>query len=423
MKRSLPVILFLLIALLAAALPTAMAQTASPASIVLNLKFPDGSALSNAPINVYQEPFQHGASYQLVQLATGTTDASGRFSFSVPYSDTEPEINALIAAVNSNRTWMVRWHEVMPTSGSATYTITANIDLSVSAPNASSTPARDLITFSNPQCERAADPDGGVDANAAELEADPDGPDDTYVRGTYQTLETCLQSGGGTSSALESGATGEEVAASSVYEDADGSLVHVDETKRWVRIVNHHSAPGMRSRFTMGTGRDTSTQVAVKVGDGRWSAGGYMTEISRRTASRTKVVEGRYHRRRAARYVFYKYQYICCSDSYIVITYEWKPHHWTGGLRRTNFALTQTPRKAANSIRLGVNDTFVKATSNNINYGAGVHLAGLDLNAETGYSSITKLSWTGIKAGCDKWLYGEHTDVVQARMVQATSNC
>ncbi len=80
-------------------------------------------------------------------------------------------------------------------------------------------------------------------------------------------------------------------------------------------------------------------------------------------------------------------------------------------------------RRSANQIHLGVNDVFRKTQGRNIEYGLGVHLKGLELNAQTGYSVITKLVWEGVRSGCDNWLLGENIDPVSAIVVNASSNC
>ena len=95
----------------------------------------------------------------------------------------------------------------------------------------------------------------------------------------------------------------------------------------------------------------------------------------------------------------------------------------SGRLRRSKTALSQATRLAANSITLAVGDTFTKSTTDNITYGAGVRLAGLDLNANTSYTTISKLWWKGVTSGCQKYLYGANTDPVQAKEVQASSTC
>lgn len=396
----------------------------SPASIsraqfsgaTVNLTFldPAGAPLSNGSVAVYREPFNPGASYTLTQLASGTANSSGQFSFS--FSETDPEINALIAAADSTSRWMVYSGEILPTVGTTSLTFRANVDLSAVAPAATSLPPSELVKWRAGSCEAASDPDGGFDALLSETEPDPNGPNDTYQRGTYQTLDACLTSGGGTTST-----------ASAVSEDSDGSVAHVDETRRWVKIVDHHSAKGMRTRFTFSyttsIARDTRVQLAVKVGNDPWGAGAMYLEQANRTASRTKVVDGGYHRRRFAKYVFYKYEEYCCGDWVVLVTRKWKPHHWTGGLRRSKTALTQPARNSANSITLGVNDTFTKSAARNKQYGAGVSLVGLSLDSRTGYSTISKLGWTGITSGCSKWLYGATNDPVEANVVYAKSNC
>jgi hypothetical protein len=387
---------------------------AQAVAVTITLKTPSGSLLTNSPLRVYQDPFEMGSSYQMQQLASGVTDSAGKFVFSPP-TQSEPELNVLISAVAANKSWMAQHYAVLGSGVSANLTVIANVNVSTAIPGAGSATAASLATHSTTSCEAAGDPDG-ADPAAADFQADPDGPEDTYLAGTYQTLGPCLLAGGGTtpSSGSESGES-----ESSYSTDADGSSSHVNEVKRWVRIANHHNAPGMKSTFTLAKGRDTTTHVATKVGFGGWYVGGWATETSSRTATRSKTVDSGFHRVRAAKYVFYKYRII--HPEYVVTF--WKPHHWTGGLRRSSTAVAQDPRLSANDIQLGVNDVFSKQSRDNINYNAGFQLVGLSLNAQTGYTTITKLRWTGTKSGCNKWLYGKNTDPVEAREVQAKSNC
>lgn len=302
---------------------------------------------------------------------------------------------------------MVNWNLVMPSTGGTSYTITANINIPTDAPELASLSTQELASASETSCTPVADPDGS-DPLAAETEADPDTSNDTFDPGTVQSTLECIPG---------------QATPSEFSTDADGTLSHNAESLRWVKIANHHNARGMRSTFGFLRGRDTTVHAAVKVGGKNWEAGGFVKELSSRTARRTKTITGEFHRIRYARYQFNRYQQCICGPDQQTFIRRWKPHHWTGGLRKSRTAVDLDPRLAGNWIKLGVNDTFSVTNQRNINYGAGVSLVGLALNAQTGYSSITDLSWKGIQAGCDKYLYGKNTDPATAREVQARSNC
>jgi hypothetical protein len=84
------------------------------------------------------------------------------------------------------------------------------------------------------------------------------------------------------------------------------------ERAKWVRITQHHLGKGWNGRFCYLTGRNTKTQIAVKVSFGsgwsEWSVGGWRTEASSRragscfpsAAARSRGERGPMHRLRRA---------------------------------------------------------------------------------------------------------------------------
>lgn len=362
----------------------------------LHLRSGTGAAMSGASVRVYQLLFEPPSRYTPPLIAAGTADENGTFSFDV--TGDEPEINAYVLAVDASKRWLVDWHMILSTQEPSEHQVRANVDLQVAAPGRSSEPPETFISITNAECVAEGDPDGR-DPSLPKTQKDPDGPEDSQQGDPPQSLEDCI-----------------------TITD-QGHVEKVDETKRWTKIMNHHSAPGMKSTFTMGTGRDTTVQVAFKSGDSNWEAGGFLQESSERSGSRSKTKYGRFHRLWWAQYVEYKWLYWDCSTGYCYYHRSWEPHHWTFGLRRSRDLLYQPRRQSDNDIVLGVNDTIEKVTADNIRYGGGMSLVGLKLDAQTGYSRISKMSWTGTKRGCKKWLFGEHTDPYEAREVNATSTC
>jgi hypothetical protein len=326
---------------LAPAVPVS-SQTAASSQIMLLLKAPDGSALANARVSVYKVPFDHGESYSLRQLALGSADASGSFTFGFSDAINQPEINAIVVAVNPSRRWMVWNFQILPTSTDGTiasFTQTANVDVPTALPGADSASLDRLVSWSSDGCVVEAD-SLGVDPTIAETEADPDDSDDSYVAGWSPTLDGCVTGGDtATTTTTTSGASSESLTNSDgTVTDSDGSREKIGEQARWVKVADHHVAKAFKSTFTLSEGKATRTQVGIKVGEGPWEAGEMTLESASRSHSRTKRLEHPLHRTRYAKYVFYKWKYISCITYYYCFwVRSWEPHHWTGGLRRSSF--------------------------------------------------------------------------------------
>lgn len=103
----------------------------------IRLLEPSGAPMSAATVTVYLETFNPVPSFgRAPVLGSGTADALGDFSFTPNYGGSDPEINAFVLAVDPAHRWRVHWNLILPTSGTYSTTITANIDLSVLEPNA-----------------------------------------------------------------------------------------------------------------------------------------------------------------------------------------------------------------------------------------------------------------------------------------------
>lgn len=171
---------------------------------------------------------------------------------------------------------------------------------------------------------------------------------------------------------------------------------------RWVKVADMHVAEGIEGRFFYRRGKETRTQMAVSLGGGAWEVGGWATEAYDRGSSRMIRKLGPYHRRLYAQYEYRVYRrcfrYVGCER-------RWRPRIWTGALTRGAFTLAQV-YDPYHMIGLGLGHTFETENAGNRVYRAGVVIKGLGLDSQAGYSTITKLVWTGV--GCaERWLSGD----------------
>jgi hypothetical protein len=214
----------------------------------------------------------------------------------------------------------------------------------------------------------------------------------------------------------------------------DSGTTKIGEKRRPVRVTHQHLGRGVNGRFCFLNGRDTYTEIAVRLQAGSswgpWEASGWRRESKSRTygscapssAAKPRGRRGPFHELWLASYKYYKYRvrvWQCDPASGSCIpTYrqEWRPHHWTGGMRLAKgVTLDQPRRRAANSIRLPRNRDFWKDARRNTRFGFGVSIAGIRLESQAGYSSITKLWWLSTRRCRRNYLYGGGTDPGDAR--------
>jgi hypothetical protein len=360
--------------------------------ITLTLTRPDGAALANARVAVYLEPFEPPEEYVPERLASGRADGAGRFSFPIPASIQstvgEPEINALVRAMDPQRRWLVDWTLVLPTSGGALETVPATVRVSDAFPSAPPS-EEDWVGTPVVREVEADDPDGG---DPSEDEVVVERPDS----------DACMPT-----------------------PDAVCATDHQVATKRrWVKVTQHHLSKGMRGSFSYLNGRETQTQVATKVGNANWGVGGWVTELKNRSDSHTATKEGPFHRVWLARYRYAKYHWVVyCQENWLygvcATGYTWKPKNWTGGIARSDWFATQPDRDSKYSVKLV--GTYTRNSGENVTFGVGVQLVGLELKSQSGYSTITKLTWEKIP-GCSKarWLYGNGADPAEAKVIFAS---
>ncbi|WP_310962757.1 hypothetical protein [Nocardioides terrisoli] len=175
---------------------------------------------------------------------------------------------------------------------------------------------------------------------------------------------------------------------------------HTASTTRMVKMAILHSSRGTNVKFTMAKGRDTRVQIAFSYDGGAWKVNGWAEESTARESTHSRTFDGVFNRVMLAKYVFHKYHHYeldcipCGSCSQWTSDY-WKPYSWTGGL--TYGSTRQSQPSSIPSTHIGLarrNDTFSTSTAKNHEFGAGVELAGLALNAQTGYSSRTSIEWS-----------------------------
>ncbi|MGH2653327.1 MAG: hypothetical protein ACRDHV_03115 [Actinomycetota bacterium] len=375
------------------ALSLMLAEVPAPAStsgpITLNLIRPNQTALANSLVAVYMEPFEPPEEYVPNLLASGRTDAAGRFSFEVPdsiqSSVAEHHINALVRAMDPQRRWLVDWTLVLPTSGPATETVPAMIRVSDAFPQVAPSD-EEWVGAPTVREEEDTDPDDGDPSESEVVVEEPDS-------------DACTQ----------------------VTADAACALDHaVASKRRWVKVTQHHLSKGMKGTFSYLKGRETQTEIAAKVGGGDWYVGGWVTELKKRSDSHEATKEGPFHRVWLARYRYVKYHYVFCNEWTAICydAYHWKPKHWTGGIARSDWVASQPDRDPQYSEKLV--GTYTRDSGQNVTFGMGVHIAGLSLSSQAGYSAITQLTWKKI-AGCPKarWLFGAAADPAVAKIIFA----
>jgi hypothetical protein len=357
-------------------LPEAPAETPSASFVFRSDK---GAPLSGATVAVYLEPYTAAASYHAPRIAAGTADSDGRFSFdpaAVPLVQRQAalsadrSVNLSIYAADFDRNLFATYDEVVPVGRPFARTVAT----------ANRFPAGAVVSR---------------EALAAQLGA--------------RSLE---------SDAVAAGAT---------------ETRKLAERARWVRITQQHLGKGWNGRFCYLTGRNTKTQIAVKVSFGsgwsEWSVGGWRTEASSRragscfpsAAARSRGERGPMHRLRRARYEFHKVHtdgWVCDPGGGGCIPSDkrrWSPHHWKGGMRFERGRVGQAPKRRGNSFRRRPGSDFWKDHERNTEFGKGVVLVGLELNSISGYSDITKLWWLSTRRCRRNYLWGGGTDPVEAR--------
>jgi hypothetical protein len=375
------------------------AGPAAAANLQLSFTFSkaNGASLPGSSWAIYLTPRNMPALSSFVPplLAQGTADGSGIATATLS-STAQSAINAdaaldgagvsnnlvsvFIRAVDPGQRWFFSVDWVMSISGSVSKSFNAPIDLTTTGftPSSSFGPS-DLVHVTSASCLSSQDPDIGGDPMVASLESASQvstPPSDPAVGCDAQSV--------------------------------------VNQAKRWERVASLHAAAGVKVGFCMSQGRETQTEVGLKIGTGAWVVGGSALEVQSRSFSNCVLADGPYHRGRYAAYRWYEWQY---TDHGPVI-YKWIADHWTGDLaKETKTALTQPAfqRTYAVVVSSGVIST---QNENNHTFQGGVDIEGLGLSVQAGYSGITSMTWRPI-SGCSatRYVYGNGVDPTQADIV------
>lgn len=424
MKERLLVLLLVIgFGLSAIALAPSNEVRAASTLATISFRFTDanGAPMPNVEAAVYIEPYQISRSYAPALISTGTSDTDGYYKFpldipqSVDVPDGAPFVDLLVRAVDESHTLLGDWNSVVPVIGKYSERIPMTHDISAWDPDPSTMPATALLSVGITACLPLAPAE--VDPQIAEVEDDPETVylDSTEEAGLAEDALYCGLSVNTIDSDLPGGVTGTQ----------GESGVIIDRKRRWDKVAEMHSAPGMRTRFqfTAGDFKELKLEVLTSGNPSAgWSVGGMALEgVNRGSGSIAPWKYHKFDRKWFARYRMYLYQ-TCHTPPYEeYCLYKWKAHHWTGGIKRGKEESWEAPFSTAYAEKLPLNGAFTRLKGNNRTFTTSVQLLGFSLKGNSGYEKNSLMTWEGI-AGCNgtRWLYGASSDPTVTDVVNAS---
>ena len=275
----------------------------------LQLTTPTGVPMADAQVAVYILPFNPPATYVPVKLASGRASWSGNFSadvnmdlvragVGVPLDSGVREINTLVEAVTPDKRWLVTSTVIVSLTGDTTEALQAKVDLPSAVPDIEKQTIDSLIGIARISCVGSPDPDGGDPFEGeVDLAGYDESQEDPHVDPCPPSEDEVLAGPNGCS-----------------------NYCKIDDKRRWQRVEEFHSAPGIKGTFQWRQTRETRAESAVRYNQQAWHAGGWMVEQDQRGSERKLGAEAT-HRRVLARYWWKKYwiEHTPCIDCSRVI--------------------------------------------------------------------------------------------------------
>ncbi|MDQ3963087.1 MAG: hypothetical protein M3277_04125 [Actinomycetota bacterium] len=393
---------FITALMLLAKLPLPVEATTASDRVVLDLTHPSSSGViraADAPVAIYLMPFDAPDSFTPEQVARGTANSDGRFSFSLTENAAAMaearktagrEVNILIRTINEERTWMGDVELAVPVDGRR---LTLQMDMPMDPADTEGVDDDDLLQSG----EVIADtpPPGFSCSDINTSEPPPPTPGPASGAPPWNPYAACEEE------AMEEGA-------SSGY------------VTKYVKFMNLHLSKAMSGSVLWQEGRGSKYQVAYRFcwplsgGCSTFSAGAMrMEEKSRSTGAeinRTGVDHQtwrfEYTGQRRRRCVEYETRDPAHFGRCKKVKRYWIPYNWTWGTDKNPIRRRQPRMRDAYSVELAPGVTIRTTEHVNRVFGKGVSLFGVSLDSQANYSEISALSWTARK-GCKRhFIYG-----------------
>lgn len=300
---------------------------------------------------------------------------------------------------------------MVPVVGGYSETIPLSYDITAWEPDPATVSAEELLLVGTTRCIPAYPPEDDPLIN--EVETDPDVGDTDYTNEIGEALDDLYCATGAAPNRRKHARNGRTNRAAETV---------VDQKRRWAKVMDHHGAPGMASRFTFTEGSFKELRLQVLQGSsptGPWGKGGMTFEGTNRDAK--AKAPWKYHefnRTWYARYRLYEYETCGAGPYSMYCYYEWKPHHWTGGIKRSTYTASEASFNSNYAERL--NGSFSRTSGENNTFEAAVMIFGIGLAGNSGVETTSKMEWMAID-GCSgtRYLYGDSNDPAVSRIVNA----
>ena len=398
--------------------------------VQLLLTSPAGGALSNASYRMYLRPDVLAPDYVPPLLSAGRTDISSRIQLNISTAmralpaaqlpDPGETMNVVLLAVDDSHRWMVDWNIVLPTSGAYSEAIVANTDMAAELPDErTSLKTKDILGVAS----------FSMDVVPA---SDPEEPDpllsevDNSNEVPGEDVEPTTSPHAAYEASLQAWANAEGDDEDKCPEPEPSEMCKIKTRPRWVKIAALHADKGLLGKFGCGNGKETSTQIAGKFEGSNWKVTGWVREHVSRDAYGARQKEKEFHRVMLAQYMYHLWKRTPCCDPGMKNSKQWYMGYWTGDLAKSTYEPPVEPHDPKWDIKMEWPDSvFSTSTQKNEEFGFGVGLSGLELNSQTGYSSITDLTWFSNGPNCDwKRLWGKGVSPTNADIIYAdTREC